>query len=93
MTTTLTANGNTDVGVAIGTEFTVAAGGTFGSGTITVSYKAGASWVVFASGETGTATAAFERVFENVGDIDTIRITLASSTNPSLSLVVNSSRF
>lgn len=93
MTTTLSANGSTDVGVAIGTEFTVAASGTFGSGTITVNYRAGSSWVTFASGETGTATSAFERVFENVGDIDTVRITLAGATSPSVLLVVNSSRF
>lgn len=93
MTTTISANGSVDVGVAIGTEFTVAASGTFGSGTITVNYRAGSSWVTYASGETGTATAAFERVFENVGDIDTVRITLASATNPSIALVVNSSRF
>jgi hypothetical protein len=93
MTTTLSAHGSVDVGVTMGTEFTVAASGAFGSGTVTVNYRAGNSWVTFSSGETGTATSAFERVFENVGDIDTVRITLAEATSPTISLVVNSSRF
>lgn len=89
---TISADGSLDIGVTRGAAFTVAASGSFGSGTVTVNYSFKGAWKTFTSGETGTATEAFERVFENVGDTDTVRVTLAGATAPTIALVVNSSR-
>ena len=93
MTYTFSDNGTKTVGVTKGTEFTVAASGTFGSGTLAVNYSVDGGWITYASGDTGSFTEADERIFENVGDTDEIQLVLSGATDPSLNVVVNSKRF
>jgi len=81
-------NGTQTVSINIDDEFSVGVAGDFGSGTLTVSYYAQGTARVFQSGETGTFTAAGERVFRNCGDNTSILVTLAGSTSPDLDVSV-----
>lgn len=87
---TLTANETYTVS-GINRRFTVSVSGTFGSGTVAVKYAtntAATTFATYASGETGTFTAAAEREFAPCGAADTIQVVLTGSTTPSIIVAV-----
>ena len=70
-------------------RFTVAVSGTFGSGTVAVKYNTGSgTYATYASGETGSFTAAGEREFCRCGLNDDIQIVLTGSTSPALTVII-----
>ena len=74
-------------------RFSVAVSGTFGGGTIAVQYAtdaAATTWATYASGETGSFTAAGEREFAPVGAATSVRIVLSGATSPSIIVAVRS---
>lgn len=81
-------DGSQTVQIEIDDEFSVGVGGDFGGGTLAVKYACKGSTYTFASGTTGSFTAAGERVFRNCGDTKTITITLSGSTSPDLDVSV-----
>jgi len=92
-TINLTADGDEAVqGINTKKEFAVAVSGTFGGGTVKVQYRAAGGWVDYSSGDTGTFTAAGERVFAQCGDEDQINFNLAGSTSPDLDIVITELR-
>lgn len=83
---TLTANETYTI-PGIRHRFTVAISGTFGSGTVAVKYAtdaAATTFATYASGETGTFTAAGEREFAICGAASTVQIVLSGATAPNL---------
>ena len=87
---TLTANETYTV-ANINRRFTVAISGTFGGGTVAVKYatdQAATTFATYASGETGTYTAAAEREFAPCGAATTLQIVLTGSTTPSLIVAI-----
>lgn len=85
----LTADGDTEItGINAGKEFAVSVSGDFGGGTLNVQYRVNGGWTNYAGGDTGTFTAAGERVFFQGGDEDKINLNLASSTSADLDIVV-----
>jgi hypothetical protein len=72
-------------------RFTVAISGTFGGGNVAVKYAtdaAATTFATYASGETGTFTAAGEREFAICGAASTVQIVLAGATTPNLIVAV-----
>lgn len=88
MTYNLTSDGDTEVAINTSRQFTVAASGNFGSGTLKVQYRVNGGWADYESGDTGDFTAAGERVFVQCGDEHRINLNLASSTSPDIDIVV-----
>lgn len=89
---TLAANGSYTVGITKGCSFSVAASGTFGSGTLKVQYAFSGEWKDFDGGDTGDFTEADERVFVNVGDADEVKLVLSGATGPDIDIVVTPQR-
>jgi|14BtaG_2_1085337.scaffolds.fasta_scaffold112886_2 hypothetical protein len=85
----LTADGDTEIGgINAKKEFAVFVAGDFGGGTLNVQFRQASGWVNYSSGETGTFTAAGERVFFQGGDEDKINLSLSGATSPDLDVTV-----
>ena len=86
----LTADGDQSVGgINTRREFSVAVSGDFGGGTLEVQYGTDTgTFTNYVSGDTGSFTAAGERVFFQCGDIQAINLNLSGSTAPDLTVIV-----
>lgn len=86
---TLTTDGNTDWGLYSGHRYTIAFAGDFDSGTITVNYLVGSTYVVFDDG-TLTDDGGLEFVMPgpSVGSDENLRITLSGSGSPDIDYVI-----
>lgn len=81
---TFSDNGTDTFDVPCGGEFVVAVEGDFGTGTFAVKFHSDGAWVTYSGGDTGSFTAAGERIFVNCGDTGTIQVALTGASSPDL---------
>lgn len=85
----LTADGNTDINVPIGGEYSLAAFGTFGGGTLSAQFASGTTIFRSYVADTAKFTTNGEIILTNCGTRDVIRLNLNGSTSPDLNVVLN----
>lgn len=89
MALNLTADGDTEVEVPIGAEFSFAPTGTWGSGTLKLQYRCNGAWVDFTDSTASATADGTETILTNIGDAAFINVNLSGSTSPDLDVPIN----